>query len=101
MTLIYVSHQSATELMIEEGNFAFVRRKIHENLRHSDDTEGSDEVPVFQCPDPEYARTFNSVAHVELYVSVGQHTEGVYDRFKRDYAVKFSSGPNSRRRNYH
>ena len=57
---IYVSHQSAADLMIEEGNFAFVRRKIHENSRDSGDTESSDEAPVFQCPDPAgCARTFN------------------------------------------
>ena len=58
---IYVSHQSATDLMIKEGNFAFVRRKTHENSRGSDDTESSDETPVFQCSHPGCARTFNSV----------------------------------------
>ena len=88
---IYVSHQSATDLMIEKGNFAFVRRKIHKNSRDSSDTESSDEAPVFQCPDPGYARTFSSVEDVELHISIGQHTESVYDRLKRHYAVKFSS----------
>ena len=28
---------------------------------------------------------------MELHVSIGQHTESVYDRLKRDYGVKFSS----------
>ena len=45
---------------------------------------------MFQCPDPGCARTFKSVEDVELHVSVGQHTESVYDRLKREYAVKFS-----------
>ena len=90
---IYVSHQSATDLMSEKGNFAFARQKIHENSRDSGDTEGSDEAPVFHRPDPAAgcARTFNSVEDVELHVSIGRHTESVYDRLKRDYAVKFSS----------
>lgn len=44
---IFVSYQSVTDFMIEEGNFAFVRRKIHENSRDGDDTESSNEAPVF------------------------------------------------------
>lgn len=35
-------------------------------------------------------RTFKEVEDVELHVAAGQHTESVYDRLIRDYAVKFS-----------
>lgn len=87
---IYVSHQSATDIMFED-NFASVWQKIHENSWDSDDTESIDEPPVFQWQDPGCARTFNSLEDVELHVSIGQHTENVYDILKRGDAVKFSS----------
>ena len=74
---IYVVHQRATKLLIEEENFDFTSRKIRGILNDSSD--------------PGCARTFNSVEDMELHVSVGQHTESVYDKLKRDWVEKFSS----------
>lgn len=89
---IYVVHQRATELLIEEENFDFTSRKIRGILTDSSDEESSEEeAPLFECPDPGCARTFKSVEDMELHVSVGQHTESVYDKLKRDWVEKFSS----------
>lgn len=93
---IYVSHQSATELIIE-GNFVFVPKAIRESSRDrgeiesSGDTESSDEVSVFECSDPGCRRTFKSVEDMELHMSVGQHTETVFNKVARDFVEKFSS----------
>ena len=85
-------HQRATELLIEEENFDFTSLKIRGILTDSSDEESSEEeAPLFECPDPGCARTFKSVEDVELHVSVGQHTESVYDKLKRDWVEKFSS----------
>ena len=89
---IYVVHQHATELLIEEENFDFTSRKIRGILTDCSDEESSEEeAPLFECPDPGCARTFKSVEDMELHVSVGQHTESVYDKLKRDWVEKFSS----------
>ena len=89
---IYVVHQRATKLLIEEENFDFTLRKIRGILTDSSDEECSEkEAPLFECPNPGCARTFKSVEDMELYVSVGQHTESVYDKLKRDWVEKFSS----------
>ena len=85
-------HQRATELLIEEENFDFTSRKIRGILTDSSDKESSEEeAPLFECPHPGCARTFKSVEDMELHVSVGQHTESVYDKLKRDWVETFSS----------
>ena len=46
---------------------------------------------VLEYPEPACARTFRSVEEMELHISVGQHTESVYDKLKRGWVEKFSS----------
>ena len=46
---------------------------------------------VLEYPEPACARTFKSVEDMELHISVGQHTESVYDKLKRGWVEKFSS----------
>ena len=46
---------------------------------------------MLECPEPACARTFRSVEEMELHISVGQHTESVYDKLKRGWVEKFSS----------
>ena len=73
---IYVRHQFSTHLVIEEGNFDFIPRKIHERLCDSAAAvENIGEVPEFEFPHPACARKFKSVDDVELHMSVGQHRE--------------------------
>ena len=46
---------------------------------------------MLECLEPACARTFKSVEEMELHISVGQHTESVYDKLKRGWVEKFSS----------
>ena len=43
---------------------------------------------VLEYPEPACARTFRSVEEMELHISVGQHTESVYDKLKRGWVEK-------------
>ena len=88
---IYATHQGATDLMIEEGNFEFAPRKFRGCSRDGGDAESSKEAPVFECPDPACPITFKSVEDMELHISVGHCAESVYDKLKRDWVEKFAS----------
>ena len=88
---IYATHQGATDLIIEEGNFEFAPRKFRGCSCDGGDAESSKEAPMFECPDPACAITFKSVEDMELHISVGQHAQSVYDKLKRDWVEKFAS----------
>ena len=89
---IYIKHQGATDFTTEQENFGFTPRVTHGSAHDNGDAESSCQlVQVLECPEPACAWTFKSVDDVELYVSVGQHTESVYDKLKRGWVEKFSS----------
>ena len=71
-------------------NFGFTPRVTHGSA--NGDAESSCELgQVLECPEPACARTFRSVKEMELHISVGKHTECVYDKLKRGWVEKFSS----------
>ena len=89
---IYIKHQGATDLTTEQENFGFTPRVTHGSAHDNGDAESSCELgQVLECPEPACARTFKSVEDMELHISVGQHTESVYDKLKRGWVEKFSS----------
>jgi len=89
---INIKHQGATDLTTEKENFGFTPRVTHGSARDSGDAESSCELgQVLECPEPACARTFRSVEEMELHISVGQHTESVYDKLERGWVEKFSS----------
>ena len=89
---IYINHQGATDLTTEQDNFGFTPGETQGSAHGNGDAESSCELrQVLECPDPACARTFRSVEEMELRISVGQHTESVYDKLKRGWVEKFSS----------
>ena len=85
-------NQVATDLITEQENFGFTPRVTHGSAHDSGDAESSSELGlVLECPEPACARTFRSVEEMELHLSVGQHTESMYDKLKRGWVEKFSS----------
>ena len=89
---IYMKHQGTTDLITEQENFGFTPRVTHGSAHDSGDAESSSELGlVLECPDPACARTLKSVEEMELHISIGQHTESVYDKLKRGCVEKFSS----------
>ena len=89
---IYVKHQGATDLTTEQENFGFTPRVTHKRAHYNGDAESSCELgQVLECPEPACARTFKSLEEMELHISVGQHTESVYDKFRRGWVETFSS----------
>ena len=67
-------------------------RVTHGSAHDNGDAESSCELgQVLEYPEPACARTFKSVEDMELHISVGQHTESVYDKLKRGWVEKFSS----------
>ena len=89
---IYIKHQGATDLITEQENFAFTPRVTHESAHDCGDAESSNELGLaLECPEPACARTFRSVEEMKLHLSVGQHTESMYDKLKRGWVAKFSS----------
>ena len=89
---IYIKHQGATDLTTEQENFGFTPRVTHGSAHGNGDAESSCKLgQVLECPEPACARTFRSVEEMELHISVGQHTESVYDKLKRGWVEKFSS----------
>ena len=91
MKFTLIKHQGATDLTTEQENFGFTPRVTHGSARDSCDAESSCELGlVLECPEPACARTFKSVEEMELHISVGQHTESVYDKLKRGWVEKFS-----------
>ena len=89
---IYMKHQGTTDLITEHENFGFIPRVTHGSAHDCGDAESSSELGlVLECPEPACARTFKSVEEMELHISIGQHTESVYDKLKRGWVEKFSS----------
>ncbi|KAK2568855.1 hypothetical protein P5673_006904 [Acropora cervicornis] len=81
---IYIKHQGATDLITEQENFGFIPRVTHGSAHDNGDAESSSELGlVLECPEPACARTFRSVEEMQLHLSVGQHTESMYDKLKR------------------
>ena len=88
---IYIKHQGATDLTTEQENFGFTPRVAHGSARDNGDAESSCELgQVLEYQEPACARTFKSVEDMELHISVGQHTESVYDKLKRGWVEKSS-----------
>ncbi|CAH3178765.1 unnamed protein product [Porites evermanni] len=70
----------ATDLITEQENFGFTPRVTHGSAHNSGEAQSSSELGlVLECPEPACARTFRSVEEMEKYLSVGQHTESMYD----------------------
>jgi len=87
---IYIKHQGAIDLTTEQENFGFTPRVTHGSAHDSGDAESSCELGlVLECPEPACARTFKSVEGMELHISVGQHTESVYDKLKQGWVEQF------------
>lgn len=79
---IYIKQQSATDLITEQENFGFTPRVTHGSAHNSGEAQSSSELGlglVLECPEPACARTFRSVEEMEKHLSVGQHTESMYD----------------------
>ena len=88
---IYIKHEGATDLITEQENFGFTPRVMPGSAHDSGDAESSSELGlVLECPEPACARTFRSVEEMELHLSVGQHTESMYDKLKQGWVEKFS-----------
>jgi len=84
--------QGATDLTTEQENFGFTARVTHGSAHDSGHAESSCKLGLLlECPEPACARTFKTVDEMELHISVGQHTESVYDKLKRGWVEKFSS----------
>ena len=86
---IYIKHQLATDLTTEQENFCLTPRVTHGSAHDMGASVGMPRT------------TFKSVEEMEQHISVGQHTETVYEKLKRGWVEKFSSLTlNFRRRQY-